>query len=204
MSAELTRLMSLGCEISARKKKPKKVRICFTGDRFTGRSTLATRFSEMQAGFYDRDYRIVRKNRHQMQIDVTRRYGVPKTGEIILTIHIEPPPSQETQERYPFWMISSIIKLIVFCFDVNRPRTFINVPARLSQYRELLGNKMPPTIMVGNKIDIRSKKSLHVVTKHEGKRSAKELKIKRYVECSAWKKTNVDDLLDLILTMAKF
>ncbi|GIY28615.1 uncharacterized protein CEXT_239891 [Caerostris extrusa] len=201
MSEELTRLMSLGCEIRARKKKPKKVRICLTGDKFTGRSTLATRFSEMEAGFYDRDYRIVRKNQHQMQINLTRRFGVPKTGDIILIIHIEPPPNQETQERCPFWMISSIVKLIVFCFDVNRARTFLNIPARLSQYRELLGKKMPPAIMVGNKIDIRSKKALGVVPKHEGKRVARELRIKRYVECSAWKMTNVEDLLDLILTM---
>ncbi|GBM12436.1 hypothetical protein AVEN_55277-1 [Araneus ventricosus] len=194
--------LSLRNEILGRKLKH-HVNICFAGSIDSGKSTLATRFKDIDEGPYDDLFIARKKNKYVVPIDLDRRPNVKKGGEVVLKIYIEPAPKR--RRWFPIWLRAPLISIIVFCFDVNNKDDFYETRERLFRYSRLLEENMPVAIVLGTKIDVRDDPgrdgSKNVVRTKFAKRKTKEWQVIHYFECSAWQNKGVNRLLDFILNL---
>lgn len=100
--------------------------------------------------------------------------------------------------------------VIILVFDVTRRKTFENVDKWIEMIIEHDNYQLlPPTIIVGNKIDKRPFEKLEmVVQKEEGLEKTKQLKMKyetpvTYIETSSKNKKHTNALPELLYEMAK-
>ncbi|XP_042226478.1 ras-related C3 botulinum toxin substrate 1-like [Homarus americanus] len=109
------------------------------------------------------------------------------------------------QEVYDRCRVLSYTQTNIFlvCFSLVNPVSFQNISkVWIPEIRKECGQKIP-AILVGTKLDLRSLSAPAVtVTKAEGKKLARSLKMDGYVECSAKTNTGCEDVFQAAVKAA--
>ncbi|GBM12438.1 hypothetical protein AVEN_55278-1 [Araneus ventricosus] len=174
------------------------------GSRGTGKSTLATRFNVLHRDVLRSDEVVVR-NSYRFTINLNTRPEVNHTGLVHVGIYIDPIPIQPGGIEALYQIAS--LRAVIFLFDVNRNRTLNAARAMFGVYRRDEDENMLPSLLVGNKIDIRDRPRNTVdlprraVSTLYGASIARSIGALEYYECSALRNIGVGPVLDKILQL---
>ncbi|GBL76116.1 hypothetical protein AVEN_234410-1 [Araneus ventricosus] len=176
--------------------------ILIVGDSRTGKSMLARSFTRFP--------RTAAKRYHNIAINPeNRRHRRRHKNSIGLHFFCAPFRSGDDDcfrnkrlKQHPY-------NLIIYLFDVNRRDTFENVFNKWHpEVLDYLGiHRLPPTILVGNKIDLRSSSldqgqlNSEAIWAGEGMMSAIKVEADHYIEVNALAEINTRNLLVKILSM---
>ncbi|GFY76294.1 uncharacterized protein TNIN_421271 [Trichonephila inaurata madagascariensis] len=172
--------------------------IAFVGSKGSGRNTLAWRFKNLEQEGPSNEQISSLFKRHVF-IDLTTRPSVHSRGQLMLDIRIVPP--ELNAEGCPFFSRSGEIQncaALVFCFDIADTKSSDDFYVWMNKARHSL-DRMPPFLIVGNKVDQRSFRI--TISYNWAKGLAELFGAREYLECSAKYNDRVDRVLDTILNM---
>ncbi|CAL1273734.1 unnamed protein product [Larinioides sclopetarius] len=169
----------------------------------TGKQTLATRFNALHSDQLE----VVVQNSYRFTIDLDTRPGVSHNGLVHVGIYIDPIPIPPGDID----VLQQIenLRALIFLFDVNWVQTLIATGYIFFLEREDVYENMSPSLLVGNKIDIRDgprnrnedELPPQPVSTTEGANFARWFGALEYYECSALRNTGVEPILDKILQL---